>query len=412
MDSDLHPAADAEPGRSAYRHGVNGSRAGSTTQPPHIGESLPRSVRLAGRYSVVALAALQSFIHVGDVSADRGWLIGGLWAIVAAAWIVVPTRRRGDLVDQVALILSVGAGCGLHVLTGNGQVYLVGYATLFVGPFWYGMPEAIGPYVSGVLAVGLCTAYVGREDILGGIGNALGAAFFGLAAMFWGRILRASQRNAQLVEELQASRESERRSAAVAERARLARELHDVLAHTLSSLSLHLESTRVLGRSRQIDAEVLSRIDRAVGLARTGLEEARDALGTLRDDDLPGPERIPSLVEEFARTSGVDCRFEQAGTPVPLRPEAKVALFRGAQEALTNVGKHAAASRVEVCLRWLTDGVTLRVCDDGRGTGGAPIVPGSGNGLRGMRERAELAGGAVDAGPVAAGFVVELRLPA
>lgn len=394
--------------QAAYGLDVDSTRA----QRPQLGESLPHAVRLAGRYSVPVFTAIQSFTTVGHVSSHRGWLIAALWVIVAVAWVLVPMRRRGDLLDQAALVVSVGASCGLHVLTGHGQVFVVSFATLFVGPFWYGLPEAIWPYVNGVLAIGLCTAFVGKQDLLGGFGNAFGAAFFGLAALFWGRILRASQRNAQLVEELQASREAEQRSAVIAERARLARELHDVLAHTLSSLSLHLESTRVLGRSRQIDAEVLFRIDRAVGLARTGLEEARDALGTLRDDDLPGPERIPSLVDEFARTSGVDCRFEQAGTPLPLPPEARIALFRSAQEALTNVGKHAAASRVEVCLRWLADGVTLRVSDDGRGPNGAPTLPGGGNGLRGMRERAELAGGAVDAGASPGGFVVELTLPA
>jgi signal transduction histidine kinase len=198
----------------------------------------------------------------------------------------------------------------------------------------------------------------------------------------------------------------------VAERARLARELHDVLAHTLSSLALHLESTRVLAKSRDVDPEVQSRIERAVALARDGLEEARDAVGTLRDDALPGAERLPSLVADFERLTGVDTRFEQVGTPSPLTPEASVALFRSAQEALTNIGKHAHPSRVDVRLEWDGGLVTLKVIDDGGGPDGVSTLPGGGNGLRGMRERAELAGGHLDAGPAGQGFAVELRLPA
>jgi signal transduction histidine kinase len=265
------------------------------------------------------------------------------------------------------------------------------------------------PWVCGVLSVTFTTMFVGHRDIGGGIGNGAGATFFGLAALFWGRVLRSSHANAQLVVELQDSREAEQRSAVVAERARLAREIHDVLAHTLSSLSLHLESTRVLAKSRAVDQEVVERIDRAVALARTGLEEARDAVGTLRDDALPSPERLPSLIAQFERDSGLTVDFEEVGTPVPLVPEARVALFRAAQEALTNVAKHAGASQVEVRLVWQPTTVELRISDDGSGAG--TTLPGGGNGLRGLRERAELAGGTASAGPAERGFVVAVRLP-
>jgi signal transduction histidine kinase len=172
---------------------------------------------------------------------------------------------------------------------------------------------------------------------------------------------------------------------------------------------LHLESTRVLAKSRKTDGEVMERIERAVSLARTGLEEARNAVGTLRDDALPGPARLPQLVADFGRDSGVTASFVEEGSPHLLAPESRVALFRTAQEALTNVAKHAAATRVEVTLAWGADDVVLRISDDGRGVAGASA--GGGNGLRGMRERAELAGGQLDVGPGESGYVVALRLP-
>jgi signal transduction histidine kinase len=366
------------------------------------------------QHGVSWIVALQTLSHLGPLSDARRIVAVAMLAGVVGLWTVVLSRRRGDLVDQLALLGVIGLGAALTVLSPDaGQVYPVSYGALFVAPFFYGMPDGALPSVAGVAAVTFSTMFVGSgADVAAGLGNGAGAAFFGVAAMFWGRVLRTSQRNAELVEQLQASQTAERLGAVVAERARLARELHDVLAHTLSSLSLHLESTRVLAVSRGVDADVVERIDRGVALARTGLVEARDAVGTLRDAALPGPGQLADLIADFGRTSGINCRLEERGEPVALAPDAQVALYRSAQEALTNVAKHAKASSVAVCLSWQQDAVTLRVADDGRASGRAGGLAGGGNGLRGMRERAELAGGALHAGPQESGFVVELRLPA
>jgi signal transduction histidine kinase len=374
-------------------------------------QSRPLRVLLTNGVSLII--ALQTLSHLGPL--DAAARAGAIAMLVAAVglWTLLVWRRRGDRLDQAMLVAVVGLGAGLTVLMPDaGQVYVVSYAALFVAPFFYGPRDGAVPAAAGVAAVTFSTMFVGHVDIVAGLGNGAGAAFFGVAAMFWGRVLRASERNAELVGELRESRQAEQRNAVVAERARLARELHDVLAHTLSSLSLHLESTRVLAVSRGVDDEVVDRIARSVALAHTGLAEARDAVGTLRDDALPGPGQIAALVQDFERTSGISCRFEQRGDPVALPPDAQVALYRSAQEALTNVAKHAAASQVDVCLSWYDGNVTLRVADDGDGGAPGSALPGGGNGLRGMQERAELAGGAVQAGAAETGFVVELRLPA
>jgi signal transduction histidine kinase len=372
-----------------------------------------RTVRGLLQNGVSLIIVLQTVSHLGPLSEANRFLAIGLTVGVVGLWTMIVWTRKGDLVDQSALVVVVGFGAWLNVLMPDaGQVYPAAYATLFVAPFFYGMPEAAVPATAAVAAVTFSTMFVGHLDIAAGLGNGAGAAFFGVAAMFWGRVLRTSQQNAALVEELQLSREAEQRNAVVAERGRLARELHDVLAHTLSSLSLHLESTRVLAVSRDVDDDVIQRIDRGVALARTGLEEARDAVGTLRDAALPGPGGLADLVEVFGRTSGISCRLEERGEPLELAPDAQVALYRSAQEALTNVAKHAEATTVDVCLSWYDDGVTLRVVDDGLGAGLVSALARGGNGLRGMRERAELAGGELHAGPAAGGFVVELKLPA
>jgi signal transduction histidine kinase len=365
------------------------------------------------QHGISLIIVLQTATHLGPLSEETRVLAIGLTVALIGLWTMIVRRRQGDVVDQLALLALVGFGSWLNVLMPNaGQVYPAAYATLFVAPFFYGMPEATVPATVAVAAVTFSTMFVGHLNVVAGLGNGAGAAFFGAAAMFWGRVLRTSQQNAALLEELQHSREAEQRNAVVAERGRLARELHDVLAHTLSSLSLHLESTRVLAVSRDVDDDVVERIDRGVALARTGLEEARDAVDTLRDAALPGCGRLADLVEAFGRTSGISCRLEERGEPLELAPEAQVALYRSAQEALTNVAKHAEATRVDVCLSWYDDAVTLRVVDNGLGAGLVSALAGGGNGLRGMRERAELVGGELHAGPADTGFVVELKLPA
>ena len=214
-----------------------------------------------------------------------------------------------------------------------------------------------------------------------------------------------------LVRELEASRSAEAEAAAEAERSRLGREMHDVLAHSLSALALQLESTRLLAADRGTDPDVSRAIERAHGLAASGLEEARRAIGALRGEELPGPQRLPALVE----ASGLPIRFDVCGAPRELAPDARLALYRTAQEALTNVRRHAVPDSVELRLDYRDDATVLVVADHGRA--GAPPPPavngdGGGYGLAGMRERAELLGGHLSARPTPDGFRVELWLPA
>lgn len=216
-------------------------------------------------------------------------------------------------------------------------------------------------------------------------------------------------------EELDASRGAEAEAAAAAERGRLAREMHDVLAHSLSALALQLESTRLLARDRRIDGQLAEAIDKAHHLAAGGLQEARRAIATTRGDELPGPERIGALADSFGEQSGLPVDLQVSGEPRELAPEARLAVYRTAQEALTNVRRHATPERVEVRLDYLLESTVL-VVEDHVPDGTPPPVGlglnGSGYGLTGMRERAELLGGELLAAPTAGGFRVELRLPA
>jgi len=248
--------------------------------------------------------------------------------------------------------------------------------------------------------------------IQGHHGTALSVA---VGVLPWFLLLRLMRRLIVQRDELDASRASQARAAAAAERGRLARDMHDVLAHSLSALALQLESTRLLARDRGVEGEVTRAIDQAHELAATGLDDARRAIAAARGDELPGPERIEALADAFGAQSGLPVTVEVRGRAHELAPDARLAVYRTAQEALTNVRRHATPESVRVSLDYLPDSTVLVIEDhaaDGTPTpAGAGVGVGGGYGLAGMRERAELLGGELSASATIEGFRVELRLP-
>jgi signal transduction histidine kinase len=251
----------------------------------------------------------------------------------------------------------------------------------------------------------------------------LGIVAFYLISSFARRVREAHRQTAGLLAELEASRRLGEEAAALRERGRIAREIHDVLAHSLSGLVLQLEGARMLAAQPNPNGELPAALDRAHHLARAGLQEARRAVGALRDEELPGADRLERLAADFTRDSQIETTLEVTGSPHRLDPQSSLTLFRVAQEALTNARKHAAPTSVELRLAYEPSGTRL-VVEDRNGcppqpartvrtlalqrTGGAP----GGYGLTGMRERAALLGGRLQAERTTDGFRVELWIPA
>jgi signal transduction histidine kinase len=219
------------------------------------------------------------------------------------------------------------------------------------------------------------------------------------------RLGQASQQAERLLTELPETRAAQAQAAGLAERQRLAREMHDVLAHSLSGLMLQLEGARLLAAGDPADPRLPAVIERAHHLGKSGFEEARRAIGMLRGDELPGPERLAGLAERFQEVSGVPCRFTASGRAYGLPAEARLAVYRVAQEALTNITRHASADRVELTLGYEPRGTRLTV-ENFAATAAPPPAPGSGSGygLTGMRERAELPGGELTTATTHGGF--------
>ncbi|MFB4311853.1 sensor histidine kinase [Actinomadura sp. GTD37] len=247
---------------------------------------------------------------------------------------------------------------------------------------------------------------------IGGLGEGFrsGGADIGLMSAFACLTLGAvASRQGAAAQE--ATRRAEAANAVLAERSHIAREIHDILAHSLSAQIVHLEGARLL-LSRDGDrVQALDRVERARNLARSGLEETRRALATLRGE-IPEPkEVIAELAEEFYASTGRPCDVRVTGTPRELSAQAGLTVVRTAQEALTNIRKHAPGARAQVALRYLRDKVELEVTDSG-GTESVVELNGGGYGLVGMRERAELIDGTLVTGPDGKGFRVALQVPA
>ncbi|MEU5341175.1 histidine kinase [Streptomyces sp. NPDC020766] len=209
----------------------------------------------------------------------------------------------------------------------------------------------------------------------------------------------------RLLAQERAARAAEAESAALAERARIAREIHDVLAHSLSAQLVHLEAARLMIERGAERDQILDRVVAARGIAREGLAETRQALSALRGELSPLEEFLSELV---ADTAGADVTV--TGERRLLPAEASQAVRRVAQEALTNVRKHAPGAKVRIRLEYGEREVMLNVRDSGAPPGEF-THSGAGYGLLGMRERAELLGGSLEAGPYEEGFVVTLKVP-
>ncbi len=247
--------------------------------------------------------------------------------------------------------------------------------------------------------------------------------FFGVALAAWslGLVRRAQMVYVSTLEEraarAEAEREAQAQRAVLEERARIAREMHDVIAHSLVVIVSQAQGGQYAARTQPSRAtDVLETI------AQTGREALADMRGLLNvlHPDMPSAatetlvpqptlQELPELLDRV-RAGGLSVQFSANGTPIPLGPSAELAIYRLVQEALTNALKHAGSNADAVVrLDWSSDGLSLAVSDNGLG----PVRrDGNGHGLTGMRERLAMIGGSVVAGPGSTGgFVVRAWIP-
>ncbi|CAL9624665.1 sensor histidine kinase [Streptomyces sp. enrichment culture] len=262
--------------------------------------------------------------------------------------------------------------------------------------------------------MGAVWVYAGAVDGTDSWPSVLGQAVV-YPAVLW-RFGVLAHRSADLARQLRREQAERARREVAEERSRIARELHDVVAHHMSVISVQTGLARfVFDTDRRTVRTALDTID-AVG--KEALEELRRMLMVLRTTDdaaladpMPGLARLDDMADRI-RSGGVPVTLTVEGTRRPLAPGVELCVYRVVQEALTNVLKHAPGARAEVLLRYEPHQVTVSVTDNGEGVIPDRVRTGGGHGLIGMRERAKLYGGQISTGPRdQGGYAVRLTLP-
>jgi signal transduction histidine kinase len=389
-------------------------------QAPAQGRVLPAGAASRELGSWLAPLLLIAIAGVGGAILTRGLPPGpagpatvGLLAVAAAlATAGLSGRVGGRRMVAVPALVGVGmCGAGLDLLA-DGTGYVIGYMAvaglaLRTPPrtaLLAGSPVVAA--IAGVEAVDAANPAATSLAVLSAFGFLFTISEFAAVSLGGRR-----QAEALLAQETAAG-EARERAAALSERSRLARDLHDVLAHSLSVLAVQLEAARLTAITQAAGANLVGQITAAHKQTCVGILNARRALAMLRDDEPAGPASVPGLVSETAAALGIPISLEVDGVPRPLEPEAGLMLYRVVQEALANVAKHAGRGvRVTVRLAWAPGGVEVSVVDSG-GDGTGVGLPSGGFGLTGMSERAALKGGRLRVGRSDDGFAVRLWLPA
>lgn len=344
-----------------------------------------------------------------------------VFVIVSAVFIAGQVRQVGDnLAPAIALFLSMYS---LGAWGANRAVARWVRLAVIVAMFGY-------------IGLNLYRALGGAppefEDAAGPLDPLVAAAlyhigtnllFFGAAYIFGNQSWESARRRHRLTvqgEQLRRSQADNARQAVVAERVRIARDLHDVVAHHVSVMGVQASAARrVLASDPAVASEALAAVE---STARTAIVELGGLLGVLRAEherpgissggplsSMPGLDQVTRLVEE-TRATGLKVTYTVYGDARPVPDAVALSAYRVVQEALTNTVKHAAASMAEVRIRYLEQSLEMEINDDGRG--GAGSAPGSGLGLVGMRERVAVHAGELHAGPRRdGGFQVRARFP-
>lgn len=334
-------------------------------------------------------------------------------AIAAVVCAALVWRRKKPLL--VAMLVVAGAATLLLGFTSSTHADPITLAVLIVAYSTGAHLELRRSLAGGLLVTGVIAAVVILKHESGAF---FPIVFFGLVPWTVGRVIRSQTALAreltEKAEQEQIARDEEEARAAASERARVARELHDVLAHNLSVMVIQASAAR-----RVADREPAAAVEAAELISRTGreaLSELRYVFGPVRKEhgnDLgasPGLANLDQLASR-AHRAGLPVELRVEGAPTKLSPGVDLAAYRVVQEALTNALKHARGSHAKVTVRYQPGDVLVEVVDEGAVAGVNGLGESGGHGLVGMRERVALYGGELEAGKADEGFVVRARLP-
>jgi signal transduction histidine kinase len=333
-----------------------------------------------------------------------------------AAWSVVARQPAGSVARSrlLPVLLAAIACCSAACTStnGGGMVTFAAIAAIAAGA----ETSLIASW--GVTAVGILAIEIGGIFIGASTSAMVGYPLLVVVALLTGLNRRSyrvqADQAAVMLEQIEALRAEQRQVAVLDERSRIAREIHDVLAHSLGALSIQIQASRALLSDRGDINGALAVLDKAQRMTTDGLTETRRAVLALRTDTAPLTEQLTALVDEHTGRHDVTATFRIEGDPRPLTPDAELGLLRIAQESLVNAAKHGGGQPVTVTLDYADRRTTLTISnplsDDHEPPGEFGTIDG-GYGLIGMRERLLLLDGSLAAGPDRDHWTVTAEVP-
>jgi signal transduction histidine kinase len=413
------PKEQRSPGKGGWRRNV--------PQGKHVTYAFARGFLLVMDAAMLIIAGLIGFTTHAPIST----IVGMELLYLGAGALLLLARTRKHFLSAIGIYLVVlGIGIILNLvfpgMWGSAYFYLLCTVVTYCLPPRWALPFATLCILTLITTHRLLQSF---PDAYEGWTLVTALAFAcGLCWIGWVRrvqlqlIVKLHETQAILREQMMRGEEL----AAERERTRIARDIHDVLSHSLAVLSIQVQAARNL---RTRDPERLAaKLDDMAVLIRESITESRRVVGLLREkpptathlDDLSASLRL--IANTFNERTGIHCRFEERGTPHEVNPQQRETLELALREMLTNAHRHAAAQTVWITVQWQETNILLEVRDDGTcanassqstlTTNAMNNGAGGHHGLQGMRERAAALGGKVAAGPIeSGGFVVSLRLP-
>jgi len=361
-----------------------------------------------GRIALTLVLVVTATVEASVYAHQRGNLAAAVIVNVLAVVPLLASRRFPFLAAAATTFwtfVDLGSPKAPLTVTGLGVLlYLIGNLVVRRGLVW-GLPFLV-PFLFNAMV-----PFGGGDTSPESVAPLLLVA----AAILVGESTRKRSAEAELGVAQEAMAESLQEQTAMEERARIARELHDIVAHHLSVIAVQSETARLTSPKLSIDAR--GRFEAIAQTARDALSETRRLLGVLREDvggeadraPQPGLDQLTELVDT-ARDTGTEVRLILRGKVVHLPAGIDLAAYPIVQEALTNARRHAPGADVDVEVSYGDDSLTLRIRDYGPGTRDGELLPG--HGLVGMRDRTTVAGGTFTAGDAeGGGFAVEATLP-
>jgi len=408
--------------RSIVRPAVTGSQRSSAPDSERVAEVRARAQerlhRQRGTLRPLGWAVL-FVVMLGSANSDpvpglHGKALAVTLALCAfAVTLLIAVRdgfpERSVELQTVVIAVMGAAGVAIPGLQPKGASEVAAGVAVFMAITRLPFNAAVAIAGAVTVALGAVTAAASSSSAVAA--GTLVTVLVGVIAQFLKQSRESQDRTEILLAELEDARDEQARAAAIAERGRIASELHDVLAHSLSGAAIQLQGARKLADRERAVPPLRDAIDRASELVKSGLANARQAVGALRGDALPTVSQLPALIESYKADMILDVTLRIEGQERTLSADSSLALYRGAQEALTNVARYAPSACTTVTMRYEPDRTKLSV-DNGASATPPREGMGGSRGLDGWRERIERAGGTISAGPTETGWRVDVEVPA